>query len=328
MVKLPPKQDSDKVKSLEEYKQEKPIQLTLFEILDLTLEEKSTTSQRQYKLSKFGITPHTRSHTIELYDFMPKYVWGEVERGEKGRLDTLKRSFECGGITYNISIYPARIDDKDGTEKECYPGQIEELLEDALRKMACEGSGLFLDDTAGVGFTLYQLQKELESTGHTYSYDELKQGLMVCNGTRIKVTTSDGKTVFSAAMFETVGMRTFEEWKDKGKQTKCYVRFNSLVTTSIKEKTYRLLNYEKAMRYKSRIARLLHKRLSHSFTYASATRPPYNIKLSTLIRDFGLKKYARLRDNLREVIKALEEMKKAKVIYDYRREKTFRTNIF
>lgn len=320
------KDEITKVKKLEEYNHNKPLQFSLFEVLDLTLEDENGKTARHYKLAKYGVVPSTRSHTIELYDFMPKYFWGEIEQKEDGRLDTLKREFEYRKTTYKISVYPARIEDKEGAEKEQYPGQREELVEDALRKLACEGNGLFLDDSAGVSFTLYQLQKELGETGHTYSYDELKEALMVCNGTRLKITTADGKAVFSAAMFETVGMRTFEEWKEKGKQTRCFVRFNSLVTKSIKDRTYRLLNYDKAMRYKSRIARLLHKRLSHLFTYASPSKQSYNIKLSTLIRDFGLKAYSRLRDNLREVKKALDEMKKKDVIYEYRIEKMLDAN--
>jgi hypothetical protein len=45
---------------LVEYKQEKPIQLTLFELL--------LPGEQAY------------SNTVELYDFIPKYHWGKVER--------------------------------------------------------------------------------------------------------------------------------------------------------------------------------------------------------------------------------------------------------
>ena len=75
---------------------------------------------------------------------------------------------------------PARILDRNGIEREYYPSQREELLEDALRKFVSQGHGLFLDDAAGVTFTLYQLQKELQCMGHGYKIADIKDALFVC----------------------------------------------------------------------------------------------------------------------------------------------------
>ena len=47
--------------------------------------------------------------------------------------------------------------------------------------------------------------------------------------------------------------------------------------------------------------------------------------LSTIIRDFGLTEYAQRRDNCREVVKALEEMKENDVILEYAVEKRLDT---
>jgi hypothetical protein len=43
--------------------------------------------------------------------------------------------------------------------------------------------------------------------------------------------------------------------------------------------------------------------------------------LSTIIRDFGLTQYAQLRDNLRDVQIALDEMVEKKVLLSYKAEK-------
>src|SRR5204863_6738817 len=46
-------------------------------------------------------------------------------------------------------------------EKEFYPTYREELIEEALRKIACDNlNGIYLDNAAGVQFTLYELKKE------------------------------------------------------------------------------------------------------------------------------------------------------------------------
>ena len=99
------------------------------------------------------------------------------------------------------------------------------------------------------------------------------------------------------------------------------MRFNSLVTASIKSGAYRQLNYAQSMGYKNVIARQLHKRMSHHYTQASIAHP-YHIMLTTLIRDFGLAEYKWLSNNLTHVEKAIEEMKEKNVILSYTVEKT------
>lgn len=301
-MKSKAKQDKSSAKRLEDYKQEKPGQLTLFEYL--------LPEDRRY------------SNTIELYDFTPKYFWGKSQRVAGQFLKTLKREYECRGIRYKVEIDPARIQDKDGQEKEYYPGLREELVEDALRKFACEGQGIFLDDAAGVTFTLYQLQQELKSKGHAFSKDEIKDALLICAKANMTITSEDGSLKLISSLFETIGLQTREDWKGDGRKTKAFVRFHPLVTRGIKTGGFRQLNYEKTMAYRSAIARQLHKRLSHHYTQASLTKP-YHIMLSTMIRDFGLTVYDQLRDNLRAVESALNEMINLEVLVVYKVDKVF-----
>jgi hypothetical protein len=281
---------------IDDFEQSKPVQMELFEAL--------MPAEKQF------------SNTIEFYDFCPKYVYWRVERLQDKFLDRLERDFECRGQTYSISIDPAKIKDSDGVVRDYFPGVVEELVEDALRKLAVDGHGLFLDDQAAVTFTLYELQQELKKTGHSYSLDQIKKALMVCVGTTIHLTTLSGETVFSDHLFETVGLNTREDWKGQGKKTKAFVRFNSLVTKSIKEGSWRQFNYEVSMRFKHVVSRQLNKRMSHNFTQANLAAN-YNISLSTMIRDFGLTPYKYMRDNLRYVKKALDEMVKKRVIRGY-----------
>lgn len=288
-------------KRLEDYKQSKPEQLTLFELL--------SPEDKKY------------SNTIELYDFIPKYVWGSVERIQGTFLLSLERDFECRGTSYKATIRPARLKDKNGVEKDYFPGKREELVEDALRKLVCDGQGLFLDDEVGVLFTLGKLQEELSNMGHTYNKDEIKEALFICSRTGLDVCTIDGKAIVTANIFTTLGLTTRDDWKENTKEAKCFVRFNPLVTTGIKNKAFRQIDYGTTMKYKSYIARQIHKRLSHHYTQASVTEK-YQILLSTIVRDFGLTAYGQLRDNLREVKKALDEMSVKTVIVEENGQKT------
>lgn len=292
---------SESAKKLEDYEPSKPSQLTLFEFIQ--------PAERRY------------SNTIELYDFMPKYHWGKTERINGKFLESLEREFECKGKEYKIEIAPAVIKDRDGVNRYYYPSKREELVEDALRRFATAQQGVFLDDRASVTFTLYQLQQELKRNGHSYSKDQIKDALLICTRTSLTVTTKDGAAVLVSNLFETLGLQTGDNWKGNGQKSKAFVRFNSLVSQSIKSGAYRQLDYEKAMSYTAVIARQLHKRMSHHFTQASLTEP-YHLLLSTIIRDFGLAEYARPSLNLKQVLNALDEMKAKDVVLSYSVEKT------
>ena len=83
----------------------------------------------------------------------PKQVDAMREGGKY--LPLMKRQFHHRGEVYQVTIRPARLVDRQGVEKEYYPGIREELLEDALRKLALEQlNGAYFDNQAGVPFTI------------------------------------------------------------------------------------------------------------------------------------------------------------------------------
>lgn len=289
--------EEEKAKTLSEYDREKPYQLDLFEFLQPV--------NREY------------SNTVELYDFMPKYVWGKVERIGGEFLRNLKREFECRDIKYIIDVSPARLRLKDDSVREFFPGKREELVEDGLRRLATTGKGLFLDDEAGVVFTLYELQRELKANGHSYSYDELKDAIRILHGTKIIIRNVSSKQA-------EIGFSPIQNYGFRGEndETTTYVRFSPLVTKAIRTGAFQLVNYDVVMGYKSVVARQLHKRMSHNYTQASIGSP-YHIMLSTIIRDFGLTEYKKLSLNLQKVTGALDEMKEKDVLLNYKTEKTF-----
>lgn len=286
--------------TIKDYRQTQPLQLKLFELI--------------YEPEK------NYSNTIELYDFMPKYFWGKAERVQEKFLEPVERFFECRGSNYQVRIVPARVKDSDGVSRDYFPGKREELVEDALRKMATEGHGIFLDDEAGVTFSLYQLQQELKRTGHSYSINQLKESLMICVGTVLHLTDENNQAILASSIFNTIGLQTREDWEGQGEKAKAFVRFNALVTNSIRNRTFRQFNYEVSMGYQNIISRQLHKRLSHHYTQASLSKP-YSILLSTIIRDFGLTTYEKISHNLREVEKALKEMVEVNVLLSFQTQK-------
>ena len=299
--------DKKKVKKLEEYKKEKG-QMALFGFLEL---EKTEKEKQIY------------SNTVELYDFIPKYVWTRRIKRINGQfLLPLKREFEHRGVRYKVIITPARIEDRNGVVKDRFPGEREELVEDALRKLACYGKGYFLDEEASVVFDIKDLREELADVGHTFSFDEIKEALYICAKTNIEVITENGEAVFISNLFETLLLQPWSEWSRKRKDPSSYVRFNSLVTGSIKRRTFRQLDYKTCMSYNHILARWLHKRMSHFYTQASALFP-YHIMLSTIIRDSSVTAYKRMGDNFIQIRNALDEMKEKEVVRRYEDEKIY-----
>lgn len=295
-------------KKLSDYEQSFPVQLKLF------------FDQENY------------SQTIELYHFVPKYVLGDVEnlRIEGKFLEPIKRTFESRGKEYQITLLPARIETGDGEFKDYFMGVREEIVEDALLKLAVEGRGLMLDGELGLTFTVYEIQKLLKENNHTYSYDQVINALKILATATIQITSENGQNLPDAGKtkngkkkellfhpLETLAFQSGDEEK-----TPAFVRFSPLVTDSIKEHTFRLLNYKHSMRHSSFISRQIYRRMSHHFTQADITKP-YTIMLSSIIRDFGLTLQSRLKNNLKNVEDALKEMVENDSILSYKIEKVY-----
>ena len=264
------------------------------------------------------------SNTIDLYDAVPKYFAStkkmETIREGGKYLPILTRTFKHKDFStgktseYLLEIKPARIQLKGGQEKEYYPTEREELVEEALRKIACEPSnGMFIDKNIGVQFTLYQLQQELKKRGHSIKYPSLVEALTICNTTNICIKTVDGTTVLKSSIFPLLLITSREQWLENPKAAKCYVQFNALITRSLKTLDYRQFNYGKLMEYKKQLSRWLHKRLSRKFVYAGIDKN-YSIRASTIIRDSGLVNNAQMRDQIKAIDTAFEELKAKRVL--------------
>lgn len=275
------------------------------------------------------------SITTELYDTVPKYVFDDLEklRTKEGFLSSLTRDFVFRKKKMSLKIRPALVE-TNGIEKAFYPSTREEIIEDVLRKFATDPDrNEFLDNRLSVKFSLYDLLKELKRIGHEYNYTQIKESLEILAFTSLEITSADGEISFASNMFETFGKVNFNDDdkinnEDYNKKVIFFVRFNSLISEDIKDKTWRVINYEQCMSYKKNISRWLHKRISNMFLVGDI-KIPYHILLSTIIRDSGMTEYALISGNIRQIESCLEEMVKVGSIKKYKTEKIYdehRTN--
>ena len=308
------KKETD-IKKYNEFEKSRPQQLDLFSTLGGIFER----DKEKY------------SATAELYDIVPKYVLMDVEklRTKEGFLPILNREFVFKKQTMSMKITPALLEVENGKSKAFYPSTREEIIEDVLRKFATDSNrNEFLDDRLSVKFSLYDLWKELRKIKHPYDYNQIKESLNILSKTNIEIVSENTKLTFSSNMFETFGIADYndntqiEYDENYSKKVIYFVRFNSLVSESVKNKTWRVINYEQCMSYKKNISRWLHKRISNMFLNARL-EIPYNILLSTIIRDSGMTEYKQLRDSKRQIISCLEEMIKVGSIDRYEVETIF-----
>ncbi|QSA99328.1 replication protein [Methylococcus sp. EFPC2] len=264
------------------------------------------------------------SNTFDLWDSVPRYAVSRQQmdkiRKAKGFLDLQQVEFQYRGTTLKTIIQAARVlDEKTGMSKDYYPSATEELIEDALRKIAADQQNAFFDRPnfrSGVVFTLYMLREELKKRGHTRSYQEIILSLQILARSTIEIRTTDGKggeafavsSYFSGLSAVTKG-RLAED-----PHAKWIVQFHPLVTQEIDALTYRQFNYAQMMSHRTQLARWLHKQLSLKFTFASLITP-FEMRYRTVRRDSALlDSYGRERKAIEALDAALDELVTARVL--------------
>ncbi len=264
------------------------------------------------------------SNTIELYDAIPKYFSNaramEVMRQHGVYLPTLERTFQHRQETYTVQIRPARLKGRTGTDKEYYPSPREELVEEALRKLACDQmNGVYLDNLAGVQFTLYELKYELKSRGHDIDLPRLIAALKIANGVSMTVSHADGRVVLQSPIFPVLLLGSRKDWLEHPKATRCYIQFHPFITHCLSQLTYRQFDYGAYMSYTYRLSRWLHKRLAHNYTQAGMLHP-YTIRMTTILRDSGTHQSTRPANNVRTVDDAFEELRDRHILLSVTKE--------
>jgi hypothetical protein len=271
------------------------------------------------------------SNAIDLWDSVPRYSISR-QAMTKARIDDrfLEKhqvNFQYKGRTMTRTVFPARVQDQDGIDRDYYASATEELIEDALRKLAAEQQAGYFDKpnySSGVVFTLYALRQELKKRGHTRSYQEIVLALNILSGSIIEITAADdekgqGEFITRSAYLPhvaAVSKRTLQ----KDPKAKWLVQFHPLVTGSIDKVTYRQFNYHQMMKHRTQLARWLHKQLALKYTFASITAP-FEMRYSTVKRDSCLLEgYSRDRDAIDALHEAFTELRNSEVLLTFDRK--------
>jgi hypothetical protein len=257
------------------------------------------------------------SNAIDLWDNVPRY---SVSRQEMTKvringlfLQSRQIDFKYKDRAMTVTLNPARVQDGDGISRDFYASANEEIVEDALRKLATEQQAGYYagPDRSGVTFTIYALQQELKKRGHARSYGEIVLSLNILSGSIIEISSRDPDkrgefTTRSAYLpyLSAVSRSGYLEDPD----TQWAVQFHPLVTRMMDAVRYRQFDYHEMMGYRTQLARWLHKQLALKYTFAD-NQTPFVMLYSTIKRDSGLlDSYARERAAIEAVDDAFAEL--------------------
>lgn len=275
----------------------------------------------QLSLFQFRNDEQHLANIIDFYDAIPRFIPYKLKRAPGHELDPILREFKYAGKVYTVSIKPALIPDKkSGKSVPAFPGVREELIEHTLRKIAATPGGSFFRNSetkadlpkVGVLFTYYGLQQELAKTGHKFSISELIEGVTVLEESVTLLTTGD-----KSQDLKLRSIRYSERLHRLGPDGKPLLSgksvvvalFHDSVAQAIMRGDYRALNHYKHLMPKRWLTRWLRRRLSSRYKQAQVCGPFYEITLHGIIRDSGLQR-GRLRDAIREICAALDDMKR------------------
>jgi hypothetical protein len=278
------------------------------------------------KLDTFWKVGQDESRTFDLFDALPKFHFAKQRNLTNTSEFAIYRSTTYKDRRYTTTLTPAIVTNS-GTKKTkvIYPGEREELVERALRKMAVQQltqNQEYLDaperDFIRLTFTLYQLRKELSDSEHSFDYEQLKEALQVLTKAILTIETDSDDRIHGMESAILPNLQYSYAKKDKsGKECFVSVTFHALAVEAIKKMAHYPINYRRMMSLTSPLSRWFYTRLSHNYRQASRsllTDKGWTISLATVLEESGIVKESRLTNSISTVRNALEELKTSGVL--------------
>lgn len=283
-------------------------------------------SSLQYDLFRvFHGDPAQLSNTIEFWDSIPRYAYSARQQAADRRAGKLKELYKqefrwtpqpkipgVHHVDLILTMAPAKLEDKaTGDVIEVFPSADEELIEEVLRKIYADQSGLYgqHDEAKGksrVAFTLGHIYRELQLRGKTRSYEEILHSLHVMTGTHLTIASADAKNLYRGTILSDLVATNRSSWL-ADPNTRCSVTLPRPLHEAVQKLQFRQFNYATLMQLKSPLARWIFKRLCHEYINASLF-DPYRVLFSSIQRDSGLLRDPRPNRNIKTLNAALDEL--------------------
>lgn len=254
------------------------------------------------------------TNTIALWDVAPRGVFrmGSDKSAPDASVRVIKRTFNYGGVAYNLALTPAILD-RDGVSITKYPSDREQLVEEVVRQIAVQRGRMHRDSNGdiGVSFPMYQVYKELIRTGHQLNYTEIRDALIVLHSSKIEIWrgTSKSKDVLvSGTTFPMLALA------GEGGEGEITVTFNWLIAKALMTLNFRQMDYELLMSLPGPIERWLYRYFAHEMLYFGKNSDERIFRASEIAESCGVVKRSRIRDTFRRITRALGALQSSGII--------------
>lgn len=266
--------------------------------------------------TKFFTLETGESNTLELFDFCTPFINGKnVYTQEKLPIDEM--GFSHRDNNYLRQITPAHL--KKGNDTfEYYPSKREEIVMYALRYLAAQQQIQCQidkdEDLVTIGFTLHQLRNELKRTGHGYNWREISEAIEILSKASLSVGFDAGKRQFEWSGTYLSNVRSIDKTGNIATGESCrIVTLHPIISKAILSASVRLINYDRDMRLKLPLSKLIYRRFIHfcrnaqAASFAQKARG-MKITVAEAFSQAGLKRNKRLADDVRTMGRAIKEL--------------------
>ncbi|ACL62831.1 hypothetical protein [Methylobacterium nodulans] len=271
---------------------------------------------------------------LRFWDHVPWAVLYKHDVMRSGAyLKMVTRAFDVGGRLHQLQMTPARLV-RDGQELDDYPGDREQLIELAIRRLAAMKRefrlhrknasnviGSKVVEVVALNLGIYEIQNELKRNGHEYNYTQILESIDILNKTHCSITAYDTDQdgdgvahVMNGPIFTQVYF-TRNDKEEKNAAMRVTIHVNSLVADAIRGLDFYDVSYEALMKLKP-VSRWIFKRLHHAMVFPTSNEDPriQTIRASTILAYSGMGEYARLRDALKQIMIYLDDLKRNGII--------------
>lgn len=261
----------------------------------------------------FGDANERTVNQIALYDLAPRFVQytSAEDRMQGAYLRMVEKDFVFGDQKFRLTLRPARIRSNDGVERDEFPSEREQIVEQVIRRIAMKPNRLEFADSkrrsVRVTFTLYEIQRDLIKSGRTLGIAEIREAIEILHFCNIEITSAEGKAVVSAPAFPFRVVNGRDTSNIVGDEERTHVQLNPLVSAAILDLTFRQVSYDTIMKIRDPVSRWVYRRLVQEHVTRGEKRRSI-INASTIARDSGLVQYARWRQALTRISRAVNDL--------------------
>lgn len=264
------------------------------------------------QLGMWEVFDASKTNMVALYDLAPRFVF--YQRGEVERRKVIEREFSHRGKRYRITLKPTPVAQPDGSFRECYLGEREQIVEEVIRRLASNRSRLTIhgDTKVRFPFTLNEVRRELDRVKHSFRLEDIREAITLLNEVRLKVEELDNRRspLLSAAAFPVMGMRKGGDDDDR----ETFVEFNPLVADAIRTLGFQQAPYDMVMATRDPVARWLIKRIWSEIS--ESDEPLHQMTATEIRRDSGMPEWKVSRNQLSRITEAVQSLRGLGILDD------------